>query len=246
MKKDIYDKIAEKYKRIIIKPNPERKYVFAPTLFNILGNLNNKKVLELACGEGYFSRLIKQKGALQVMGVDVSKEMIKLARMQEKQNPLGIKYFVYDALNLPKLDEFDIVIGTLLLHYSKTKTELLRMCKNIYKNIKYGGKFIGLNSNPNNPLSLDKKYGSMVIAKKPLKEGDALKVTLFDGDKKVCSFINYYWKKKTYNEAFKKAGFKKIKWQQPIVSKEGIEKYGKDFWRYYFKRPSIIGVEYIK
>jgi ubiquinone/menaquinone biosynthesis C-methylase UbiE len=40
-------------------------------------------VLDLACGEGFYTRRIKQRDAARVVGVDVSQPMIELARAEE-------------------------------------------------------------------------------------------------------------------------------------------------------------------
>ncbi len=236
-----YDKIAEKYSK---KDEDRRakKYSLTPTFFKLLGNLKGKTVLDLACGSGYFTRLIKEKGASEVIGVDISEQMIKLAEQKEKHNPLGIKYLIYDVLKLPKLGEFDIVVGSLLLHYSKTKEEIKKMCENIYKNLKPGGKFVALNNNPDNPISKHKEYDSIVTAKEPVKEGYPLTITLFVNGEESCSFVNYYWKKQTYNEIFKKVGFKNIIWQKMVVSEEGLKKFGKDFWENYSEDAHLIGI----
>jgi len=238
-KQSPYDKNPTGYTESITL---EKKYVFKPNFLKVLGNVKGKKVLDLACGGGYYTRLMKENGALEVIGIDKSKAMSNIAKEKEKKNPLGIKYETYDVLNLPKIDEFDIITGTMLLHYSKTKEELLQMCKNIYKNLKKGGGFIGLNSNPFFPLHGNKKYGSEVKGKEPLKEGDEITIILHNKNK-IFSFINYFWKKETYEQALKESGFTNIKWHELEISKEGIREKGKEFWKDYKKGVIIIKAE---
>ena len=80
-----YDAIAEAYKNS--KQLPFREYIEAHTLFEILGDIRGQCVLDLACGEGFYTRKIKQAGARAVTGVDISAEMIKLA---EKKSASGL------------------------------------------------------------------------------------------------------------------------------------------------------------
>ena len=54
------------------------------------------RVLDLACGQGFFTRAFELEGA-EVAGVDISSELIGLA---QKQSPKEIKYFVRSALDL--------------------------------------------------------------------------------------------------------------------------------------------------
>lgn len=239
-----YDKIAKQYKKSL--ENIEKTYSFVPTFLHFLKNIKNKVVLDLACGEGFFTRLIKQNGASKVIGIDISKKMIDLAKKEENLRPRGIKYFVYDATNLPKIDYFDLVTAVFLLNYAKTKEELLAMCKGAYKNLKKGGRFIIITTHPSNPLQSNKKYGFVKTAKKPLKEGGIVTIMLYVRGKKTCSFKNYFWKKQSYEKALKMAGFKTIKWHKPMISKEGIKKLGNDFWKTYLEHPASILIECIK
>lgn len=52
-----------------------------------------KKVADIACGTGYGSRLLSEKGrALNVVGVDVSEDAVTYAR--KKHSPKGVKFIV--------------------------------------------------------------------------------------------------------------------------------------------------------
>jgi len=61
-------------------------------------------VIDLACGEGYYSRLAKLRGPRRALGVDLSAKMIELARAQEASHPLEVEHAVGDcgALELPE------------------------------------------------------------------------------------------------------------------------------------------------
>jgi len=76
-----YDPIAEQYKRS--KQQPWRKYIEAFTLMELIGNPTGKSVIDIACGEGYYTRLLWRRGAAKVVGIDLSEHMIQLARDQE-------------------------------------------------------------------------------------------------------------------------------------------------------------------
>ena len=82
-----YDAIANAYRDF--KRLPFREYIERYTLFEMLGDVRGKKVLDMACGDGFYTRLLKQAGASGVTGVDVSAEMIRLAEQEELRNPLG-------------------------------------------------------------------------------------------------------------------------------------------------------------
>ena len=85
-----YDGIAEAYRDS--KQLSFRKYIEEYTFFEILGDIRGATVLDLACGEGFYTRKVKQAGAAEVTGVDLSEEMINLADEEEGIRPLGCFY----------------------------------------------------------------------------------------------------------------------------------------------------------
>ena len=91
-----YDAVAEEYQRS--KLAPWRTYLERYSLLKLLGEVRGKSVLDLACGEGFYSRLIRERGPARVVGVDWSSGMIGLAIAAEKESPLGIEYRIGDSM----------------------------------------------------------------------------------------------------------------------------------------------------
>ena len=140
-----YDAIAEAYQDS--KQLPFREYIEAHSLFEILGDIRGATALDLACGDGFYTRKIKQAGALEVTGVDLSAEMIKLAEKEERARPLGCKYLHRDVAALELSAQVDLVVAMYLLNYAKTKEELLRFVEVAYNMLRPGGRFVGFNDN---------------------------------------------------------------------------------------------------
>jgi ubiquinone/menaquinone biosynthesis C-methylase UbiE len=111
-----------------------RYYINNPGMFRMLGNINGKQVLDLACGEGYNSRIMVRKGAI-VTGVDFSKNQIRHAKEKENNNKMSIEYFVQNASRLSRFKDntFDIVACFMALqdmnNYRKVVKELKRVLK---------------------------------------------------------------------------------------------------------------------
>jgi len=209
-----------------------RKYSEEPSFKKHIGNVKGLKILDIACGNGNYTRSLKKLGAKKIIGIDISEKMLELAKESEHKKPLGIHYLKFDALNLPKIDNFDIVTAFWLLHYAKTKNILEKFCKNIYDNLKKDGRFFTILPNPKNPDLDSKKYGIKIKTKNLNQDGSLRTITYFDNQgKEFCFFNNYHWKKRTYENALKNAGFKKIKWLKPTISPAGIKKIGKEFWK---------------
>ncbi len=73
-----------------------RFLVFGPALREACGDVQNLRVLDLGCGQGYFSRQMADAGA-EVVGVDLSEGQLAYAQAEEKKRPLGIEYRLLDA-----------------------------------------------------------------------------------------------------------------------------------------------------
>ena len=71
---DQYEDIGQKYNDV--KSTPIVKFIEVPTFISMLSELKGSKVLDLACGSGFYSRMIKNLGAKSVTGVDLSSTMI--------------------------------------------------------------------------------------------------------------------------------------------------------------------------
>ena len=80
--------------------------VIAPNLMRLLDIKKGTRILDLACGQGFFSRKFKTAGAV-VTGVDISAELVAVA----KKHSQGIEYFVSHAhkLSFLKDNSFDVV-----------------------------------------------------------------------------------------------------------------------------------------
>lgn len=85
-----YDPIAEQYKRT--EQQPWRAPIEAFTLLRLIGDPRGKAVIDIACGEGFYTRMIRQRGVARATRVDLSEKMIELARATEAHQRLGIDY----------------------------------------------------------------------------------------------------------------------------------------------------------
>jgi len=88
-------------------------------------SLADKRVLDLGCGLGYFAREARERGARQVVGVDLSERMLDAAR--RRTTDPGIVY-VRDSLEAFSAEPaaFDLVVSSLALHYIADYAGLVR------------------------------------------------------------------------------------------------------------------------
>lgn len=244
------DLAKQTYNEIVLKYGdskllPFRVYLEKPTLLNLLGNVTYLDALDLACGNGFYTRILKHQGSVQTFGVDISDEMINVARTIEFEELQGISYMVKDVSKLKKIGSFDVVIAAYLLNYAQNEAQLKAFCKTIYQNLKPGARFVGVNDNVHqNPETYDltKKYGFVKSLSDDRKEGSPIHYTFFKNGKKDFSFNNYYLNPETYERVFKDTGFKSFNWHPLKVNKEGIDKFKEGYWDDFLTAAPLIGM----
>ncbi|ORX80500.1 S-adenosyl-L-methionine-dependent methyltransferase [Basidiobolus meristosporus CBS 931.73] len=250
-----YDGIAEEYTKS--KDLPFRIYVERPTLLKLIGSsMINKRVLDLACGSGYYSRLYRDKmRASFVYGVDISKSMIDIAESMECPNTSRIRYKVMNvgemdvAEPIDHLEKFDVVSAAYLLCYAKSPDELLRFCEVIASNLKDGGKLFMLNDNPNAAYTVHQRKKYALAKSIPdggfnPTDGDTIQYELTNTDGSIASFNNVWWPLTTYEWALRQAGFTSWRW----VRMELDGNAGQDplYWSEFLENCPIIALEATK
>ena len=109
-------KYFEGYKKIRDNKINTNNLFEIPTLFSMLPDLKNKRILDLGCG---FGEHCKRCGvwSKKVVGIDISeKKMLEVAR-NENSDP-NIIYINMPMEKIAELNErFDIVVSSLTFHY---------------------------------------------------------------------------------------------------------------------------------
>ena len=238
-----YDPIAELYKRA--KQQPWRAHIEAFTLMRLIGDPTGKAVIDIACGEGFYTRMIRQRGASKVTGVDLSETMIGLARANEAQQRLGTDYIVGDGRNLHLATNYDLAIAAYFLNYAHDSAELNAMCSGIARCLKPGGRFVTVNCNPacDFPAAPSyRKYGFETSVTGPLRQGVPITWTFYLEDSRF-DIENYFLSVETHEEALRAAGFRDVRWHQPMLSPEGDTAYGRDYWSALLDHPPLIFID---
>src|SRR5688500_589097 len=90
-----------------------RSELHGPALIAECLPIHGLEVLDLGCGQGWFSRQLAGRGA-RVVGVDWSARLIAHARRYEASEPLGVTYEVLDARQVATRfapASFDLITG---------------------------------------------------------------------------------------------------------------------------------------
>lgn len=114
-----------------------QRQVILPNLRRLLDIKKGERVLDLACGSGFFTREFAQAGA-RALGVDIAPELIKLAEQRESKNKntdKNIEYKVAGADNLKFIENktIDKVVMVLALQNIENVKGVLSEVKRVLK-----------------------------------------------------------------------------------------------------------------
>jgi len=200
-----------------------------PTVLDGLGDVTGLRVLDLGCGTGYYSRLIRQQGAAEVVGVDVSAGMIDQAVEQEKVSPLGITYHVMDAREVPVLGTFDLVNVVYTFCYAPDEEGLVRMVESVRRNLKQGGRLFAITTNPDFQKGIYlRKYGVAVKDVQAVQHGRERLLSLYT--EPPIEVPIYALDRDVYEWAFQQAGFSEVNWRPMEISRSAIEEFPPGHW----------------
>ncbi len=243
-----YRKIAKNYSAV---RNATQRFVWGPTLLMMAGDISGKDIVDIGCGNGYYTRILAAQQPHTITGIDLSKEMIELARLSDKQENKVINFEIGNMKTFASDDLVDIITAVYAINYNHTKKELIETCKNIYRNLREDGVFCGVTLRPG--LVGRKEF---VRNFRFTRADGSLKFQ--DGDKVICSVLNkdtreistftcQYWSEATYTECMLLAGFKRVVWHYDlIVSDEGRRVFDASYWKDWAKTVSGAGFQAFK
>ncbi|MCY4119669.1 MAG: class I SAM-dependent methyltransferase [Acidobacteria bacterium] len=234
-----YERIADAYEESMRLPF--RDAVEQHTLMGILGDVTGMNAVDMACGDGFYARLLKRAGASAVLGIDVSAEMVRRAEEEERRRPLGCTYRRAEVAGLRLAEPVEVVVGMYLLGYAQTGEELRGFCQACHDALRPSGRFVGVNDDVRNPGSGEwRQYGLERQCPTPPAEGDGIRYRITNADGRQFELQNFYLSPETYRNAFREAGFSDFRWVD--VSLQPSER-GNPFWDDFLNRSPIVGFE---
>jgi ubiquinone/menaquinone biosynthesis C-methylase UbiE len=139
-----YDRVAEYYHKSITNPATSfwNTYIERPAMTKVLKNrVKGKKVLDIGCGTGIQTEMLKTWGA-EVVGSDLSEGQVGIARREYPD----IEFFVENAINTHfKDEEFDLVAASMMVNYFE---DLRPLFTEVFRVLKTGGQFVFSGQHP--------------------------------------------------------------------------------------------------
>ncbi|MES0879815.1 class I SAM-dependent methyltransferase [Roseibium sp. SCP14] len=235
-----YDKNPSPYLQQAFSDNPYR--LLELTVFmEVLGDVSGKRVLDLACGDGRLTRIMAHGGAAEVLGLDVSTEMLGRAKEQNAPGepeafPDNVTYGEISATDdmFQWVEPADVVTAMYLFHYARSIEELHQMGRFIGRNLAKGGRFVTYTINPdyeftNAPEDMEARIGFRYGIIDP----PAYTLVIKDFEVPI-----WQWSREEHEDALKEGGLANIEWH-PLKFPPEKQDLNED-WAWYLDNSSCI------
>lgn len=152
-----------------------------------LGQFSFNKLLDVGCGTGNLLSLISSRYEVQIVGIDLSQDMLNIAQDKLDENA---NLIIGDSENLPfNNDSFDIVTCTDSFHHYPNAENVLAEIKRV---LKPGGNFIIADPWLATPL---RQFANILM---PFNRDGDVKIY---GESEICKLLE-------------NAGFNTVKWEK--------------------------------
>lgn len=146
MKQNVYDNenFFDEYIKMRKCDINANNLIEIPIFKSMLPDINQKSIIDLGCGFGVMSDFYIKNGAKNVLGIDISQNMIDLAGKSFKNENLQFKVMSLEDLSQIN-QKFDIALSSLAFHYVEDFDKLILDIKNI---LFIGGELLFSNEHP--------------------------------------------------------------------------------------------------
>lgn len=194
---------------------PFRMHIDIPTIKPYIDKLETLAILDYECGAGFISHWLEKEGAKNIVGLDISSNMLNLARKNAKLNNSNIIY----TSNLDNYFEyFDLALAIYVFPYCQHTNDIHSIVQSIYCVLKPNGHFTILTINPdfsgNNEYYYN--YGFRLIEKQPRKYERSIHFNIYLPPYNE-TIQTYYYSYNTLGNTILQAGFSYLQYGNIIA-----------------------------
>ncbi|MDF1538275.1 MAG: class I SAM-dependent methyltransferase [Candidatus Thorarchaeota archaeon] len=135
---DAWDKLTEHYqgsRRISLENYHYGAYAPGENELGIIGDVDGLDILEIGCGGGQNSIVLKKQGARRVIGLDQSENQLKHARYLAERVGTEVQFIKCDMEDLTIFGNtsFDLIVSSHAMNYAFDLDRVLRECNRVLK-----------------------------------------------------------------------------------------------------------------
>jgi SAM-dependent methyltransferase len=205
-----------------------------PAIMTVLPDLAGLRILDLGSGFGDFCRSARERGASKIVGVEISRRMIAVARSRTSDAQIEyVNSAIEDFVIQPQA--YDLIVSRLTLHYVRDYEPVVR---SVFNGLRAGGSFIFSVGHPICTALCDGWYendhGEQIFwpVDNYSKEGEREQSWFVDG------VIKYHRTVQTYVNVLLDSGFALTRLLEPHAGRESADM--RADLKNTFRRPPIL------
>ncbi|MEK7607945.1 MAG: methyltransferase domain-containing protein [Patescibacteria group bacterium] len=233
--KTSWNSVAGWYDNVVNDQNSYQAVVILPNILRLLAPKKGKKILDLACGQGYFSHALSAHGA-SVVGVDIASELVNIAKKHASHTE---EFYVASIHDLSKFDDnrFDSALCVLAIQNIDRMTDVFAEVSRL---LKTGGKFIIVLNHPVFRIPGKSSWGFDEKLKVQYRRIDEYmseskkEIDMHPGQAKKQTTLSFHRPLQAYSKSLANAGFaisRLEEWMSHKQSESGPRKNAEDLIR---------------
>jgi predicted TPR repeat methyltransferase len=148
LNEQLYDELADEF-AAHSESSPYNAHYERPAMLELLGDPRGKSILDIGCGAAPLLRLLSERGARRLVGIEGSRRLAEIARTRvpydvtiytgEIQETLTTLRSAIEQGVSPDGGRFDVVVASLVLHYIDPLEPLFKLIASVLVD---GGRFL--------------------------------------------------------------------------------------------------------
>jgi SAM-dependent methyltransferase len=182
----------------------------------IFQHVKGRRAIDFGCGGGRSTRFLQKLG-FDVIGVDISEDMIKKATELDRKG--DYRLIKDDDFSQFEDKAYDLVLSVFTFDNILTMENKVRIFKEFGRLLKNEGRIVSVVSSPEIYVHEWASFSTKDFPEnKHAKSGDVVRIIQMDTeDKRPVNDV--IWTDEYYQETYKKAGLKPIKTYKPLAKK---------------------------
>jgi cyclopropane fatty-acyl-phospholipid synthase-like methyltransferase len=211
-----------------IEDDPFRRGLHFPAIEEALGDLNKKRILEIGCGDGLFSRLLAERGAA-VVGYDRALQKIAEAQARVCGPGLDATFVVATPYTFFHDGTFDAAMSVMVLQYATSPEELAAFFRSASRHLGPGGRFISVVINP----SFSAFGQDFVVRRFHRLESNNMRSEFLDRASGRVEMIleAHQFTSEEFEQAAISGGMRPAAWRKLFATPDAVRQLGTSFWQ---------------
>jgi len=211
-----------------IEDDPFRRGLHFPAVEEVLRDLNKKRILDIGCGDGLFSRLLAERGAA-VVGYDRAHRQIAQAQASVGAPGLDVTFVVATPQTFFHDGTFDAAMSVMVLQFATSPDELAAFFRSASRHLRPGGQFISVVTNP-----LFSAFGEDFVVRRWTKlEGNNIRTDFLDraSGRVEMTLEMHQYTSEEFERAALSGGMKPAGWRKLFATPDAVRQMGASFWQ---------------